>query len=121
MGTVTETMKCTGEGLDLRALRVGDGWLPRSTAVKINSSHQEMCNFINGMPKAELHMHIDGCIEPEVMLRIARRNGTTQKLIPSYSDFKDDAQWCAAVRQRRRFRDLQDFLNQLYEACDVFR
>jgi len=30
--------------------------------------------FISGLPKAELHMHLEGSIEPELMLDLARRN-----------------------------------------------
>ena len=30
--------------------------------------------FINGIPKAELHVHIEGTFEPELMFKIAQRN-----------------------------------------------
>ena len=31
--------------------------------------------FIQGLPKAELHVHIEGTLEPEMMFALARRNG----------------------------------------------
>lgn len=31
--------------------------------------------YIEGVPKAELHLHIEGTLEPDVMFRIAERNG----------------------------------------------
>ncbi len=36
-----------------------------------------MNNFINQLPKAELHIHIEGSLEPELMFKIAQRNGLT--------------------------------------------
>jgi adenosine deaminase len=33
--------------------------------------------FIQGMPKAELHIHIEGSLEPELMFEIAERNGAS--------------------------------------------
>lgn len=35
----------------------------------------DMKEFIQNMPKAELHLHIEGCVEPEMLLRLAKRNG----------------------------------------------
>ena len=32
-------------------------------------------DFITGLPKAELHLHIEGSLEPELMFALARRNG----------------------------------------------
>ena len=34
-------------------------------------------SFIAGLPKAELHIHIEGSLEPEMMLDLAARNGVT--------------------------------------------
>ena len=37
--------------------------------------------FLNGLPKAELHVHIEGTLEPEMMFGLARRNGVTLKYV----------------------------------------
>ena len=64
--------------------------------------------FIAGLPKAELHMHIEGSIEPDLFLRLARRNGV-------------DIRWQTEdeLRAAYRFTDLQDFLNLYYDGCRV--
>ena len=64
--------------------------------------------FVAGLPKAELHMHIEGSIEPELFLRLARRNGV-------------DIRWQTEeeLRAAYRFTDLQDFLNLYYDGCRV--
>lgn len=64
--------------------------------------------FIRGLPKAELHMHLEGSIEPEDLLEIAVRNG----LRPRWDS-------AAALRAAYRFRDLQAFLDLYYEGCRV--
>ena len=38
-------------------------------------SEADMDAFIRGMPKAELHVHVEGTLEPELRLRLAERNG----------------------------------------------
>ena len=38
-------------------------------------SQAAMADFIRGLPKAELHLHIEGALEPELMFELARRNG----------------------------------------------
>jgi adenosine deaminase len=64
--------------------------------------------FIAGLPKAELHMHLEGSIEPELMLALARRNGIS---LP----------WQTAdeLRAAYRFTDLQSFLDLYYVGCRV--
>jgi adenosine deaminase len=60
------------------------------------------------VPKAELHLHIEGTLEPEMMFELARRNGVA---LP----FAD----AEAVRRAYVFRDLQSFLDIYYAGCRV--
>lgn len=60
------------------------------------------------LPKAELHLHIEGTLEPELMFELARRNGVR---LP-YAD-------ADAVRRAYRFSNLQAFLDVYYRACSV--
>jgi adenosine deaminase len=66
--------------------------------------------FITGLPKAELHLHIEGSLEPELMFALARRNGVT---IP-YASVEE-------VRAAYAFGNLQDFLDIYYAGADVLR
>jgi adenosine deaminase len=66
--------------------------------------------FIAGLPKAELHMHIEGSLEPEMMFALARRNHLT---IPFGS--------VEALRGAYNFSRLQDFLDIYYQGADVLR
>ncbi|MGZ4184069.1 MAG: adenosine deaminase [Solirubrobacteraceae bacterium] len=60
------------------------------------------------LPKAELHLHIEGTLEPELMFELARRNGVR---LP-YPDAN-------AVRRAYNFSNLQSFLDVYYRACSV--
>jgi adenine deaminase len=64
--------------------------------------------FIRGLPKAELHMHLEGSIEAELLLEFAARNG----LRPRWET-------PAALRSAYDFGDLQSFLDLYYEGCRV--
>jgi len=66
--------------------------------------------FIAGLPKAELHMHIEGSLEPELMFALAERNGLE---IPF-----DGVE---AVRAAYSFSNLQDFLDIYYQGANVLR
>jgi len=66
--------------------------------------------FITGLPKAELHVHIEGSLEPELMFALAKRN---QVAIPFDS--------VEAVRAAYSFSNLQDFLDIYYQGADVLR
>jgi adenosine deaminase len=66
--------------------------------------------FIRGLPKAELHLHIEGTLEPELMLSLGARNGVH---VP-YAD-ADEA------RAAYRFSDLRSFLNLYYRGMAVLR
>ena len=63
---------------------------------------------IRRLPKAELHLHIEGTLEPEMLFCLATRNGVS---LP----FAD----VAAVRQAYVFSDLQSFLDVYYAGCAV--
>ncbi len=40
----------------------------------------DLTDFIRGMPKAELHVHIEGSLEPDLRLALAKRNGPSSPL-----------------------------------------
>ena len=62
------------------------------------------------LPKAELHLHIEGTFEPELIFTIARRNGVRLK----YPDVE-------ALRRAYQFTNLQSFLDVYYEAMAALR
>jgi adenine deaminase len=64
--------------------------------------------LINRLPKCELHIHIEGSLEPEMMFALARRNGIR---LPYAS--------VEALHQAYRFRNLQDFLDLYYRGMSV--
>lgn len=66
--------------------------------------------YIAGLPKAELHLHIEGSLEPEMMFALARRNRVA---IPFAS--------VEEVRAAYSFTRLQDFLDIYYAGADVLR
>lgn len=67
-----------------------------------------MLNFINGLPKAELHLHIEGTLNPELMFKIAKRNNIQIK----YNSVVE-------LRKAYDFGNLQDFLNLYYQGAEV--
>src|SRR5438445_2274505 len=66
--------------------------------------------FIRALPKAELHLHIEGTLEPELTFELAHKHGVTLKY-PSV----------AALRAAYNFSDLQSFLDLYYAGADVLR
>ena len=66
--------------------------------------------FVDELPKAELHIHIEGSLEPELMLALARRNGV--RLAYDSVD---------ALRRAYSFTRLQDFLDLYYQGMSVLR
>jgi len=66
--------------------------------------------FITGLPKAELHLHIEGSLEPEQMFAFGRRNGID---LPFNS--------VEEVRAAYEFSNLQDFLDIYYQGAGVLR
>lgn len=63
----------------------------------------ELRDFIRALPKAELHLHIEGSLEPEMMFEMARRNGVA---LP-YATVEE-------TRAAYAFTDLQSFLDIYY-------
>ena len=72
------------------------------------ASAAERAAFIAGLPKAELHLHIEGSLEPELMFELAQRN---QVAIPFAS--------VEEVRAAYAFSNLQDFLDIYYQGMGV--
>ncbi|MDK2981595.1 MAG: adenine deaminase [Chloroflexota bacterium] len=69
-----------------------------------------MQKFIEGLPKVELHLHIEGSLEPELMFALAKRNHID---LP-YQSVEE-------VRQAYNFTDLQSFLNIYYAGANVLQ
>ncbi|MDB5696831.1 MAG: adenosine deaminase [Sphingomonas bacterium] len=68
----------------------------------------DLATFITGLPKAELHLHIEGSLEPELMVALAERNSIA---IPFAS--------VEEVRAAYSFSNLQDFLDIYYQGAAV--
>src|SRR5512138_545103 len=70
----------------------------------------DMSSFISGLPKAELHVHLEGTLEPELSFQLATKNGieleyrTKEELLKAYD-----------------FHDLPSFLRIYYKAMNVLR
>ena len=69
-----------------------------------------MEELIRALPKAELHIHIEGTLEPEMMFELAARNGVALR----YGSVEE-------VRAAYEFSDLQSFLDIYYEGMAVLR
>ncbi len=67
-----------------------------------------MESFVRGLPKAELHLHIEGTLEPEMVFDLAKRNRVDLRY-PSVD----------ALRAAYDFTNLQSFLDVYYEAAGV--
>ena len=65
-------------------------------------------NYLKIIPKVELHMHIEGSLEPDLMFSLAKRN----KLSLPYENI-------AALKKAYHFADLQSFLNLYYQGMAV--
>ena len=65
-------------------------------------------DFIKGLPKTELHLHIEGTFEPELMFKIAARNKKEIK----YDNVN-------ALKKAYKFNNLQEFLDIYYEGAGV--
>jgi adenosine deaminase len=68
----------------------------------------DLATFIEGMPKAELHLHLEGTLEPELKFELAERNG----LELPYGSVEE-------MRAAYAFNDLSSFLAVYYEGMSV--
>lgn len=66
--------------------------------------------FIQGLPKAELHLHIEGTLEPEMLFALAERN----RVRLAYRSLEE-------ARDAYRFENLQSFLDIYYQGMAVLR
>ncbi len=69
-----------------------------------------MYDWLNALPKAELHLHLEGSLEPELLFRLAERN----KIALPWGDVD-------ALRSAYNFGNLQEFLDLYYAGADVLR
>lgn len=74
------------------------------------NENQRRAELIDRLPKAELHLHIEGSLEPELMFELAQRNAIS---IPFAS--------VEAVRKAYDFSNLQDFLDIYYQGMGVLQ
>ncbi len=72
------------------------------------ASREARAAFIAGLPKAELHLHIEGSLEPEMMFSLAQRNGVSLVF-----------ESVEAIRTAYDFSNLQDFLDIYYQGMAV--
>lgn len=79
-----------------------------STSAATPLSKTALNRFLAEMPKAELHMHIEGSLEPEMIFKLAQRNGLTL----AYRDV-------AALKKAYQFTDLQSFLDVFFAGNSV--
>lgn len=71
-------------------------------------NHISIHNFIEGIPKAELHLHIEGTFEPDLMFEIARRNNISI----NYKSVDE-------LKKAYNFNNLQEFLDIYYAGASV--
>lgn len=64
--------------------------------------------YVKSLPKAELHMHLEGSLEPELMFKLAQRN----KIRLNYANVSE-------VKRAYKFKDLQSFLEIYYQSAKV--
>jgi adenosine deaminase len=78
------------------------------TFIRERSMTDTLHSLLRGMPKAELHIHIEGSLEPELIFALAKRNGVALK----YASVEE-------LRRAYAFTDLQSFLDIYYAGASV--
>ena len=71
---------------------------------------QSATDYIRGLPKAELHVHIEGTLEPELKFQLAKKHGIALQ----HASVED-------LRRAYRFANLQAFLDIYYDGAAVLR
>lgn len=69
-----------------------------------------MKKFIGKLPKSELHLHIEGTLEPSLAFRIAHQN-----------QIKTEGSELDAINRRKNFINLQTFLDEYYSSVSVLQ
>src|SRR6478672_99593 len=87
--------------LPFKAIIAGPNW-------SFPMLNEELRRTLQAMPKAELHIHIEGSLEPELIFELAQKNGVSLAY-PSVE----------ALRQAYAFTDLQSFLDIYYAGASV--
>jgi adenosine deaminase len=82
---------------------------PNDFVLRFRSMHS-LESFIRAIPKAELHLHIEGTLEPEMVFELAQKHHISLRY-PSVE----------ALRAAYDFSDLQSFLDIYYAGADVLR
>lgn len=85
-----------------------DCWYNTACLTNDSMSQISIEDFIKGIPKAELHLHIEGTFEPELMFEIAKRNNIKIK----YQSVEE-------LKKAYNFNNLQDFLDIYYAGAGV--
>lgn len=75
-----------------------------------DNNMSELKQLIQRLPKAELHLHIEGTLEPELMWRLAKKHDIA---LPFSS--------VEAIQEAYQFNNLQSFLDLYYQGADVLR
>jgi len=71
---------------------------------------QSATDYIRGLPKAELHVHIEGTLEPELKFQLAKKHG----IVLQHASVEN-------LRRAYRFANLQSFLDIYYDGAAVLR
>lgn len=75
-----------------------------------SASKSQLFDLLRQMPKAELHIHIEGSLEPELIFELAQKNGVALR----YASVEE-------LRAAYSFTDLQSFLDLYYAGASVLR
>ena len=107
--------------VDLRSFKCG--WLTKEQAARINSDLRVLKRFVDGLPKAELHLHLEGTLEPNLQLALAKRNRLTldKQWCEENGYTGNDQEWIDQEREKRQFDHLEQFLRLYYSACAVLK